>query len=368
MPPRKGQARNSQSSTARNRGRRSLPAALPIAPAKRETEWDRTVTRITAEPMEAQVRRYKEWRRNGSLHDKTCRVCQDTGNAVITLPLIDCRTCAVAFHFPCVPKGINWAADGDLYCPICIERKWDKAPPELTPPASPVLAPAEVSTGVPEGTTTSEPAAEASNSSPKAEVEAIAVSSPPKAPEPESAQQPSNPQPPQESPANPLQDIPGPNPQSPAILTRPASRQQADGDLEGPQPKRQRTSRFTTLSNEVDTSLAVLYRELESVAMLKMHIEELQQRDRQNTQMIKLRDNSIAILRRDLERRQAENLQLTRRIENIEEYDEVKKEFDALKKRNEELEAELRKSREETVTAQGLVEGWKGKLAQLLDT
>ncbi|RDW64384.1 uncharacterized protein DSM5745_09795 [Aspergillus mulundensis] len=359
MPPRKGQARNSQSSTGRIRGRRSLPAASPAAPARRETEWDRTVARIAAEPMEAQVRRYKEWKRNGSRHDTTCRVCLDTGNSATSpYPLIGCHACAVAFHFPCVPKGIDWAADGDLYCPICIERKWNKSPPELTPPASPVLAPAEP----PKDASASEPALAASATTSTA----ISVSNPPKDPEPEPLS--SIPQAPQEARTNPLPSPSDRKLHSPAVPTRPASLQQNVPDSEGPHPKRQRTSRFTTLSSEVDTSLAVLYRELESVATLKMHIEELQQRDRQNTQMIKLRDNSIAILRRDLERRQAENLELTRRIENIEEYDEVKKQVDELKKRNEALEAELRKSREETATAQELVESWKGKLAQLLNT
>ena len=48
----------------------------------------------------------------------------------------------------------------------------------------------------------------------------------------------------------------------------------SDRNTASPRPKRQRKSRFATLSNEVDASLAVLYRELESVASLKAQIED----------------------------------------------------------------------------------------------
>lgn len=83
--------------------------------------------------------------------------------------------------------------------------------------------------------------------------------------------------------------------------------------------------------------------------------------------MIKLRDNSIAILRRDLEKYRADDSELARLRDSAARFDQVKREMDELKRKNEMLEAELRKSREETATAQSLVNDWKGKLAQLLN-
>jgi hypothetical protein len=158
--------------------------------------------------------------------------------------------------------------------------------------------------------------------------------------------------------------------QSLAVTRRPESmRHDVDNnpDPEAPQPKRQRTSRFVTLPSDVDASLGVIYRELESVASLKLQIQELQYKDRQSAQMIKLRDNSIAILRRDLEKYRADDSELARLRDNAARFDEVKREMDELKRKNEMLETELRKSREETATAQSLVNDWKGKLAQLLN-
>ncbi|KAL4994273.1 hypothetical protein BDV10DRAFT_177235 [Aspergillus recurvatus] len=356
MPPRKGQPRTLPSASGagserRQRTRRSLPVA-PENPQTEPETWERTVARVAAEPREVQIQKFKEWKRNGSPHDTICRVCLQTGS-IGPGPLHHCRTCRVAFHWSCKPVGIVWAAGEDPYCPICVERGWHLALPELTQPGPSDYATPER----PEGVTS----AAASG----------AVSNPRSTSDLEPPQVPFVPQPPQEASENaPLRNSSERTSHPPAVTTRPASppdQEDNDPDAEAHRPKRQRTSRFVTLSSDVDASLGVIYRELESAASLKLQIEELQNKIRESAQMIKLRDNSIAILRRDLEKYRADDSELARLGEKAVRYDEVKKEMDELKRKNELLEVELRNSREETATAQGLVNDWKGKLAQLLN-
>lgn len=141
-----------------------------------------------------------------------------------------------------------------------------------------------------------------------------------------------------------------------------------DRNTASPRPRRQRKSRFATLSSEVDASLAVLYRELESVASLKAQIEDLQIQNTQYLQTIKIRDNNIAVLRRDLDNRKAENEELVRLRANTSQHDTLRKEMEDLKSRNAQLEADLQVSREQTAAAQELVNDWKGKLSQLIGT
>ncbi|KAJ6104569.1 hypothetical protein N7523_010889 [Penicillium sp. IBT 18751x] len=145
-----------------------------------------------------------------------------------------------------------------------------------------------------------------------------------------------------------------------------ASSENGDRNTASPRPKRQRKSRFATLSSEVDASLAVLYRELESVASLKAQIEDLQIQNTQFLQIIKIRDNNMAVLRRDLDSRKAENEELLKLRANTSQHDTLKREMEDLKSRNAQLEAELQVSREQTAAAQELVNDWKGKLSQLI--
>lgn len=137
-------------------------------------------------------------------------------------------------------------------------------------------------------------------------------------------------------------------------------------NTETSRPKRQRKSRFATLPSEVDASLAVLYRELESVASLKTQVEDLQIQNIQYLQGIKIRDNNLAVLRRDLENRKAENEELARLRANTSEHDSLKAELEELRSKNAQLEADLQVAREQTATAQELVNDWKGKLTQLI--
>lgn len=142
----------------------------------------------------------------------------------------------------------------------------------------------------------------------------------------------------------------------------------SERNIESPRPKRQRKSRFATLSSEVDASLAVLYRELESVASLKAQIEDLQSQNSQYVQIIQIRDINMAALRRDLDNRKAENEELVRLRANTSQNGSLKKELEDLQSRITQLETDLQVSREQTAAAQELVNDWKGKLSQLIGT
>lgn len=135
-----------------------------------------------------------------------------------------------------------------------------------------------------------------------------------------------------------------------------------------PRPQRKRKSRFTTLSSDVDASLSVLYRELESTASLKIQVEDLQSQNLDLLQCVKIRDNTLVALRRDLQSRKSADEELERLRASASSSDSQKKKFEELEAQNAQLRAELQASREETAMAQELVNDWKGKLAQLLNT
>ncbi|KAK4862199.1 hypothetical protein LT330_003337 [Penicillium expansum] len=124
---------------------------------------------------------------------------------------------------------------------------------------------------------------------------------------------------------------------------------------EGSQPtRRQRKSRYSTLPSNVDASLAVLYQELESVAMLRAEIEKLRTQNTQYAQTIKIQEQNQIALRRDLGALR----------ENVTNSESTTKEIRELRERNAALEAELLVSKEQTAAAKEL----KERLAQLLNT
>lgn len=299
---------------------------------------------------------------SGSLNEKICRVCQQPGD------LYPCHTCRPAFHAGCIPDGSLRDPQDHLFCALCVRRGWNVAPPALTPPPSPGPAPARqldatvVSTAM-------EPATSA-KSIPSLVTRTLG---------PDAQRQFINVQQAQEIAGN----VPSPNPTDyRSLQPRPAavdlvsqSNNDASSDLQHsdhntgtPRPKRQRKSRFATLSSEVDASLAVLYRELESVTFLKAQVEDLQIQNTQYVQSMKLRDNTLAVLRRDLDNQRAENEELARLRANTTLYDSLKKELEDLRSKNAQLEADLQVSRDQTAAAQELVNDWKGKLTQLIGT
>lgn len=285
---------------------------------------------------------------DGSKNETTCRICLQPGT------VLPCRTCRVAFHTGCVPENSLSEPDSlSLYCSICVQRGWHLSPPELTPPASPVLGPIQQpQVDRPPATPVSAPSTMPSSNP----VGATSISEP--------TGPSTTPQAPQEDSGNAAQrhtDIPQ---NSLGVNVNPTD----DIVTESSAPKRKRKSRFATLSSEVDESLSVLYRELESITSLKMQIIDLRNESIHQNQMIRLRDNKIAILERDLQQRKSAENELAELRANNSQHESIKTELEALRVKVAALESELQESRNETATAQDLVNDWKGKLAQLLNT
>ncbi|KAL3493950.1 hypothetical protein BJX62DRAFT_199378 [Aspergillus germanicus] len=388
MPPRKSQTRTSLASSKSGRPTRARPnsrdvsndhaqspvpvvsegAATPTSeatpqltpqPATEGTlppmSWPDTKVKVTSEPMSVQIQRYKDWKRNGSNHETTCRVCSRGGT------LDPCHTCRLAFHTDCVSLSRHVAPDGSTsaYCSICVERGWHRSPPALTPPASPIPRAIDQ----PDVETPAKPALPTSSRSmsiPSLVAPTFKDSS--GQPLPQFMQQRL-----QET-IDDVRFIEAVNASRKRQLETAAHADSSEPSTDTPTTKRQRKSRFATLSNEVEGALSVLYRELESVTSLKLQIEELQSQKRQDAQLIKLRDNDIAIMRRDLEQRRSAVLELAQLRASMSHSGDLKREVEELRARNAVLEKELEESRKETAAAQDLVITWKGKLSQLLDT
>ncbi|KAJ0426759.1 hypothetical protein BJY00DRAFT_306753 [Aspergillus carlsbadensis] len=390
MAPRKSQSRTSATSSRGGRTTRARPnsrdvshdhAQSPVPPpvASEEVATPTTepparilppsmsltdiMAKVTADPLSVQVQRYKDWKRNGSYHETSCRVCSRGGD------LEPCQTCRLAFHPDCVPLTRRTAPDGSMssYCSICVERGWHHSPPTLTPPVSPILRAGDAPNGA--ATTHQAPATSTSRSM-SMSMSIPSLVSPTLG---EDVRRPAAPQLSQRQ----IDEIVEQNNLFHAFTASRAAAKRnhdtvADPDVdrnrsETPTQKRQRKSRFATLSNEVEGALSVLYRELESVTSLKLQIEELQSQKRQDAQLIKLRDNDIAIMRRDLEQRRTAVIELAQLRASMSQSGELQREVEGLRARNAVLEKELDESRAQTATAQELVNTWKGKLSQLLD-
>lgn len=101
----------------------------------------------TSFPELEQSRIYHEWLSTVSLHkplkhsltgpadaDKphnvVCSQCHLPEN------LIHCGTCCRSYHTWCDPSMARRAGTGDFHCPSCVDKGWDRAPPQFTRPAS----------------------------------------------------------------------------------------------------------------------------------------------------------------------------------------------------------------------------------------
>ncbi|KAJ5347849.1 hypothetical protein MYU51_015515 [Penicillium brevicompactum] len=334
-----------------NQPHHAEPQTIATSAAQAVLSWAATVSRIEAEEMSSQIERYKHWKRAGSHHETSCRVCLQDG------ALYPCATCSLAFHTKCVPPG-SLDEPETLYCSICVRRGWNHSPPELTPPASPVPSPIKQASV----STTLKPAASSST----------ALSVPRTAThQGEESTQTLPTQTPPEGSNDVLRASNDPNNTQSTPTTNAASSVGAARDIDDSastdsRPRRKRNSRFATLPSDVDHSLAIIYSELESVATLKAEIQALKGQNTQSNQTIRMRDNTIAILRRDLDKQRSENAELVQLRANIAEQGSAKEELEELRVRNVALESELRDSKTQTAAAQELVDDWKGKLAQLL--
>jgi hypothetical protein len=271
------------------------------------------------------------WRPNvqigaGSTHDDQCCICHKPDNLEL------CNTCRLAFHPHCLPNG--WARDSGnhLFCAICVARGWDHSPPVLTPPTSPRPSQAELPAPV---------------STTNADSNALKPAPALRNDELEVAQAHYN-----TTPGAKLAVIAG------QVLTNArsdytaSSCMPADSGTAEPR-RRQRKSRYSTLSGEVDLSLATIYRELESVASLRSQIEYLRDANAQQTQNIRIHEQNQQAMRKELETLRA----------NATNSASATRELNELREKNASLEAELQISREQTAAAKEL----KQRLAQLLN-
>lgn len=156
------------------------------------------------------------------------------------------------------------------------------------------------------------------------------------------------------------------NPQNVHIFDRP---QEPPGSA-----RRHRESRFSTLDDDVNTSLDVIYRKLESIPALKKQIkwsESLNEKyselvQRQN-KLLRGQDEEAALLREKLESQRRSDA-----IEQLEKsnvkLEEANAELKGLREQRDALQAELQVSRDEARNATEMMNEWKGKLAQLINS
>ncbi|KAF4767125.1 hypothetical protein N7455_006842 [Penicillium solitum] len=328
--------------------------------ATRSLNWAMIVANVAEQPYPSQIQQYKEWRRAGSKREDYCCICHKSER------LENCHTCKLAFHRECLPAGCARNSYDHLFCLICVRRGWDKAPPVLTPPASPQLAPVQIH----------DPPSHATNGT-NSNASPISLLGP--APslglqrEWFQTQYALGESQPNAVDRDTTHDVtyPGPAGQTATESLQPTGRKRKSrhgtlpGDVDAslalqtatgsPQSNRRgRKSRYSTLPTTVDASLSVIYQELESIAMLRAEIEELRTQNTQYAQTIKIHEQNQVALRRDL---------ATLR-ENATNSESTTKEISDLRERNAALEAEMLASREQTAAAKEL----KERLAQLLNT
>ncbi|RAK96662.1 PHD finger protein [Aspergillus ibericus CBS 121593] len=322
------------------------PATPPPSALQPRKSWADTLAALEIESLAYQTQRYREWRRTGSHHEDYCRVCFKPDS------LEPCLTCRLAFHNECMPAGWLRTSQDQLFCVICVRRGWHTDPPALTPPVSPRIA--EASDGLAAATS-----ATALNASarPSPHLDTIL---------PDRQSENSSIHGQRSSDQQALQAL-APSPGIP--LEHNSTNENDTTPLESSQTsaRRPRKSRYMSLPSDVDASLNVLYRELESNSTLRLEIEELRRENARHLQTIKIRDLSLMALRRDLESSRCLDQEYEKLRENAVQLENAKKELEELRARNGALEAELQIAREAGAEARALVDDWKGKLSQLLN-
>lgn len=249
----------------------------------------------------------------GSPHDNICFECYQP------LILILCDTCKRSYHDFCKPKDSFLREDDahSWYCPVCVDRGWHLAPPAITPPASP-------RTGTPNTTAINL----ASHAPTRANSEAVH----------------------HEDMANRAQRT-----TAPRELTAPSA------------PSAPRKSRFNTLPEEVDSALWVVYRELESVPLLRQNISDLQFQLSSLRQELSIRRNELALTKRVVEKGRAAEIELQKYREKAVNRQASTEDTEATRARNRELESELKNTRNELEYANKTLQSWKQKLSKLID-
>ncbi|KAI1617447.1 hypothetical protein EDD36DRAFT_1256 [Exophiala viscosa] len=280
--------------------------------------------------MEEQVKIYRTWRKNGSMHEDTCFVCRKGSG------LANCNTCRLAYHKACLAADARTYEDQDRwYCPICVSRNWHIIPPSTL--ASPSITPVAASTS-----------ASAVNRGP--------------IPRPLSAYAEAR------TPSRPSTLMPALSalPTSAALPSSPSrSGAQTLGQVTT-QPRKGGRSRYSTLRPDVESAISTIYGELELSRSLGGDVERLRGE-------LEAARREIEVLRKELTvtRREAEMARFS-----AEAYDQLWQENEMYKKRDqgpnslqekvEELTSDLNAAREAISTKDAMLDEWKTKLKGLL--
>ena len=277
-----------------------------------------------------------------------------------------------------MPNG--WIRDSNYhwFCPICVENRWHISPPTCTPPSSPEQTPAWVHTSIePRVTAQADSSGRAQIPSPSHVVQSISREvSQERAPLPaeqlrgqgsslHASELLSHPPQTQRNSKAPCQDVPGEDRMM--VLSAPNNETSHEPPALSSAPRRHRKSRFSTLGEDVDASLAVLYRQLESIPILKKQIQELQMKNAEYLQMVKIRDQNMISLRSQIDIQYLSSQEIEKLRKSSAELEKANAELKDLREKYAALESELQVSREQATNATEMMNEWKGKLAQLLN-
>ncbi|KAL4873105.1 hypothetical protein BDV12DRAFT_160394 [Aspergillus spectabilis] len=297
----------------------------------------------TTMSMPEALSRYKSWRKAGSPHDSICFICFKPKD------LEGCDTCRRSYHTSCMPasssRGLGEGSQSEAwYCDVCVDRGWHENPPMITPPDSPVLGAVER----PRELLSEQTGAGDSDTIPAARSSAH------------------RPAPPTVEP-RPTQSIPLQATTRTQQLTSTAN----EGVRRGPKIATSNTaptlfgsrkSRYNTLSEDVESALAVLYRELEKIPFLDQKIEELESEVSRLDQEVRIQRNELALSHRisvsatELQRLRSEAAGRQAAVD----------EAARLAARNQELESHIAELREQSTKSNQSLQGLKQKLSTLI--
>ncbi|KAJ5116829.1 hypothetical protein N7456_001177 [Penicillium angulare] len=269
--------------------------------------------------------RYRIWRKKGSFHDSTCFECGLPDDLEI------CETCPRSYHPSCMPNNSAYANHDGLrrwFCHICVDRGWHLNLPPLTPPDSPIQTPVDNT--------------------------ALTTSTLPAIPRDSTlGSEPSNPQA-LHSASHPVTELNG---SSTSKQTRPGASTRKPAA---------RKSRFTTLSNDVDSALRVLYSELESIPLLRQQISELQFDNTRLHQDLSICRNEVALSRGGIEKTRRLEAEVTRLKAEIADQHKETHETETLRTANEGLKTEVETIQRQLEDSNKTLAEWKNKLLNLV--
>lgn len=315
-----------------------------------------------------------------------CFECRKEGD------LVGCYTCKRSYHISCFGASeseVNTPRD-KFYCPLCIERGWDLQPPPEILPLTPVLS-REGSPAPSRGGAASIPVSCTPNIQSQAlqdehyeqcdDVEYVRNSN--------SEQRVVGPEPPVPSTGEihspqvtssgqgvslsttetPLLDgIAAEVARQPQLRgsPSPSGLHEADAMEKGTTARAKRKrSRYTTMPDEVDQAITTIYRELESVAELRLEIKALQDQIKAVDQTRQILEGRLALERSSreeaLSRKDAEIESLNQRLEAITRaHDSLLQENSLLKQRAEEEQSSMQAKLEEMQALKASLRRWLG--------